>query len=101
MANEKRQVGRDKRLAERRNEHRSRGKVDFVQLQSAELFALTSYIIEVGGAIRIGSTRDGGAYAIGIYGFGEPFTEYCGAAESFPDFCDQLRSDLMDFGEVR
>lgn len=29
-----------------------------------------------GGAIRFGYTRDGGAYAIGVYGDGEPYTEY-------------------------
>lgn len=30
----------------------------------------------VGGAIRFGYSRDGGAYAIGIYGDGEPYTEF-------------------------
>lgn len=29
-----------------------------------------------GGALRFGYTRDGGAYAIGVYGDGEPYTEY-------------------------
>jgi hypothetical protein len=87
---------REKRLAERRAERQSRGKVDFDALHCAELRTLTAYIIEMGGAIRIGATRDGGAYAIGVYGFGEPFTEYCGASEDFSVFCGQLASDLMD-----
>jgi hypothetical protein len=30
----------------------------------------------VGGAVRFGYSRDGGAYAIGIYGDGEPYTEF-------------------------
>ena len=30
----------------------------------------------VGGALRFGYSRDGGAYAIGIYGDGEPYTEF-------------------------
>lgn len=30
----------------------------------------------VGGALRFGYTSDGGAYAIGIYGDGKPYTEY-------------------------
>lgn len=87
---------REKRLAERRAERQLRGKVDFDALHCAELRTLTAYVIEMGGAIRIGATRDGGAYAIGIYGFGEPFTEYCGASENFSEFCGQLASDLMD-----
>lgn len=29
-----------------------------------------------GGAVRLGYSRDGGAFAIGIYGDGEPYTEY-------------------------
>jgi len=28
------------------------------------------------GAVRFGYTRDGGAYAVGILGFGEPITKY-------------------------
>jgi hypothetical protein len=30
----------------------------------------------MGGALRLGYTRDGGAYAVGVYGDGTPFTEY-------------------------
>lgn len=30
----------------------------------------------VGGALRFGYSRDGGAFAIGIYGDGEPYTEF-------------------------
>lgn len=35
----------------------------------------------MGGAIRFGYTRDGGAYAVGILGDGEPYTLYCGSAD--------------------
>lgn len=33
-------------------------------------------VAKQGGAVRFGYTRDGGAYALGIYGDGEPYTEY-------------------------
>jgi hypothetical protein len=33
-------------------------------------------VARMGGALRLGYTRDGGAYAVGVYGDGTPFTEY-------------------------
>ena len=33
-------------------------------------------VAKLGGAIRFGYTRDGGSYAIGILGDGDPYTEY-------------------------
>jgi hypothetical protein len=30
----------------------------------------------VGGALRLGYSRDGGAYAVGVYGDGDPYTLY-------------------------
>jgi hypothetical protein len=35
----------------------------------------------VGGALRFGYSRDGGAYAIGVYGDGEPYTEFVRPSE--------------------
>jgi hypothetical protein len=43
-----------------------------------------------GGALRLGYTTDGGAYAIGIYGDGEPYTEYVRPSENITDFLEQL-----------
>jgi len=40
----------------------------------------------VGGAIRFGYSRDGGAYAVGIYGDGEPYTEFVRPMEDLDDF---------------
>jgi len=39
-----------------------------------------------GGAVRFGYSRDGGAYAIGIYGDGDPYTEYCKPSEDLNEF---------------
>lgn len=41
-----------------------------------------------GGAIRFGYSRDGGAYAIGIYGDGEPYTEFVQPAEDINKFLE-------------
>lgn len=37
---------------------------------------LISAVTKVNGAVRFGYSRDGGAYSIGIYGDGKPFTEF-------------------------
>lgn len=46
-----------------------------------------------GGAIRFGYTSDGGAYAIGVYGDGQPYTEFIKPSEDI----EQFLRDLKDF----
>jgi len=47
-------------------------------------------ISRAGGAVRFGYTRDGGAYAIGIMGDGEPYTEYIRPTESVDEYLTAL-----------
>lgn len=47
-----------------------------------------------GGALRFGYTRDGGAYAIGIYLGGESFTEYVRPHEDIDSYLSALASDV-------
>lgn len=42
------------------------------------------------GALRLGRSRDGGSYAIGIYGDGEPYTEYIPATEDINAYLSEL-----------
>lgn len=53
------------------------------------LWEVIRNITEQGGAVRFGLTRDGGAYAIGIYDNGEHETEYLKPS-------DDLRLYLVD-----
>jgi hypothetical protein len=56
-----------------------RGKGSTADWAGADAIALRDAICAaaiVGGALRFGYSRDGGAYAIGIYGDGEPYTEF-------------------------
>jgi hypothetical protein len=39
-----------------------------------------------GGALRLGYTRDGSAYTVGIYGDGAPYTDYIRADEGIEDY---------------
>lgn len=51
-------------------------------------------IARLGGALRLGYTRDGGAYAVGFYGDGEPFTEYIPPSDDIDEF---LRGVINDY----
>lgn len=59
-------------------------------------YAITA-VAQKGGALRFGYTRDGGAYAIGIYGDGDPYTEYVSPQE---DMHEHLGGIAADFGNV-
>lgn len=52
-----------------------------------------------GGALRFGYSRDGGAYAVGIYGDGPPYTEFCkpdGDLDQMLDDIIALFEDIAD-----
>lgn len=54
------------------------------------LYALHN-IVSAGGALRIGATRDKGAWAFGIYGDGaKPYTEYVRPAEDINAYLKRL-----------
>lgn len=52
---------------------------DWVGVDIDLLQQVIATITATGGAVRFGYTRDGGAYSVGIYGDGKPFTEFCPA----------------------
>lgn len=54
-------------------------------VNSGVLIETIQMVSLAGGAIRFGFTRDGGAYAIGVYGDGDPYTVYCAPKDSLED----------------
>lgn len=52
---------------------------DWVGVDAGLLQQVIATITATGGAVRFGYSRDGGAFSIGIYGDGKPFTEFCPA----------------------
>jgi hypothetical protein len=66
-----------------RKDKRRRGRAQSVQpadWASADPLLLVTAICAVaktGGALRFGYSRDGGAYSIGVYGDGQPYTLWC------------------------
>jgi len=78
---------------------RNRGKVDSADWKEATPDKLAKAIIAVtshGFAIRFGYTRDGGAFAVGILGDGEPFTEFIRPTEDVDLFLDGVSEDYAD-----
>lgn len=47
-----------------------------------------------GGAVRFGYSRDGGAYSLGVYGDGKPFTEFLPGAQ---DVDEWLAGFIVDY----
>lgn len=54
----------------------SRG-ADWTEVDGVLIAKAVAVVGRMGGALRLGYTRDGGAYAVGVYGDGDPFTKYC------------------------
>jgi hypothetical protein len=69
---------------------------------SADFEALAKAIAAVtqhGFAIRFGYTRDLGAYAVGVIGDGDPYTEFIRPTEDIDAFLAGLTADYAKTGE--
>jgi hypothetical protein len=84
--------GRDKRRdAKRKRELPQRAEVVVGSIEPQAIFHALDAVLSVGGALRIGRTRDGGAWAIGVYGDGsEPYTEYVQESEDINRYFHDL-----------
>lgn len=49
-----------------------------------------------GGALRLGYTRDGGSYAVGILGDGDPYTEYVRPSDDMAAYLEGIIDDWTD-----
>ncbi len=76
----------------------SSGTADWVSADAATLHRAVATATNAGGALRFGYTRDGGAYNVGIYGDGEPYTEYIRPDE---DIDQVLRSIIELFESIK
>jgi translation initiation factor 1 (eIF-1/SUI1) len=75
------------RDARRKRRHLSGKGADYNDVNGSELMGHLEKWCALGGAIRLGKTRDGGAFAVGVYGDGgDPYTEYLRPDESVTEF---------------
>jgi len=73
------------------------GSANWALVDPEVLRYVVTVVASWGGALRLGYTRDGGAYSIGVYGDGEPYTEYLRPNENVEEYLQQL---AIDFGGV-
>ena len=93
--NEKAAAKNGTKLATKRKRRAPKEEANWGVPNAGLIQQLIINIAEDGGACRFGYTRDGGAYSVGIYGDGDPFTEYCGANEDVDAWLDGFISDYQ------
>jgi hypothetical protein len=81
----------------RGNQNTGGAPASWMLVDAEQLVYVIAAVAQKGGALRLGYTRDGGAFAIGIYGDGDPYTEYVSPKE---DMSEYLRNLASDFGNV-
>lgn len=88
-----------RKAAESRKRRSNQGSVgetaDWGSVNGDILARAVAAVARNGGALRLGYTRDGGAYAVGIYGDGEPFTEYVPPSDDMEAY---LKGIIEDYG---
>lgn len=86
------QDGRGKRRNDKRKRiQQAREEVVVGSIEAVALLHALDCILRQGGALRIGRTRDSGAWAIGVYGDGDqPYTEYVQATEDINRYFHEL-----------
>jgi hypothetical protein len=85
--------------ANKANRRKHRGNINPADWDGVDAELLRKVIATVakrGGAIRFGYTRDGGSYAIGILGDGDPYTEYLRPTDDVSAYFEGLIADWED-----
>lgn len=94
-------MGRDKaeeNNRERRWKYKSKGNAvaDWATVDPQLIRDAIATVSIRGGALRFGYTSDGGAYALGVYGDGKPYTEYIRPGDDPEDYLRDLIHSLDD-----
>ena len=76
------------RRGSRRGNRKPKGYANWLDATPAAIVRAIDAAAAVGGALRFGYSRDGGAFAIGVYGDGEPYTDFVSGTENIDDALD-------------
>lgn len=72
---------------------------DWASVEHAAIVAAISALGSIGGAIRFGYSRDGGAYAVGVYGLEtQPYTDYLRPGDDVPAYLYGLANTAQHAG---
>lgn len=83
-----------------RNQAQKKG-ADYQLVNPDCMLAAVVAVARAGGALRFGYTRDGGAYAIGVYGDDSPYTDYVKPDEGIDEYLMDIAMEykqLVDDG---
>lgn len=92
----------DRRLDALRSKRQQRQSTEIADWQNADATLVLRAVAAVsyrGGALRLGYTRDGGAYAIGIYLSNDSYTEYLRPGDDLDQYFRALIEDMETWGE--
>lgn len=78
---------------ETRRRRQKSSVADWGGIDGDKIGRIVSAITKVGGAVRFGYSRDGGAYSVGIYGDGKPFTEFHPDDEGVDEWLEGIAYD--------
>lgn len=90
-------VVKNKKVESNMRRRKSRGEqtpANWLDVNSHAIGTFCATLAEHGFAVRIGKSRDGGSYAIGIYGDGDPYTEYARPSDNILELMDEIATDL-------
>jgi len=82
-----------KKVEQVKRRRQNENVADWGGIDAELLRGVVESVTKNGGAVRFGYSRDGGAYSVGIYGDGDPFTEYCGATAEVSDWLRGIQFD--------
>lgn len=74
---------------------------DWRTVPAEKLLHLIWIVAAVGGAVRVGATRDGGAMAVGYYLEGDSWTEYVRPSEDIEGYFETAIADWLGECESR
>lgn len=88
-------MGKDRVEEQKRRKFTRRGRksgpvADWAQIDGPTTIRAIAAVAFTGGALRFGYSRDGGAFALGIYSEGENHTEFSPDAEDMEDLLREL-----------
>lgn len=94
-------MGKDPIEERNRRKFRRRGRksgpvADWAQIDGELTVRAIASVAATGGALRFGYSRDGGAYALGIYSEGENHTEFSPDSEDMEDLLRELSEWAAD-----
>jgi hypothetical protein len=85
------------RLQKRREnlQQRDGNPFDYSSVPHELVWQCVTVMAALGGALRFGATRDGGALSVGFYLDGDTWTEYVRPQEDVQDYFERTLQDLL------